>query len=171
MSYGKCFCFSEYGTYRVTFLLVAVYNLYIIVYICYWVIYISDCIFCRIADGEIPSAKVYEDDDFFAFLDVNPVSRGHVLVIPKKHHGDYLFKMESDNYDKLMRTCFLVAKAIDRSLKPLRTCVYVEGFMVPHIHVHLIPAYDKDFDITRHISVSPEENKTIASKIRDELKA
>ncbi|MBW6452047.1 MAG: HIT family protein [DPANN group archaeon] len=117
--------------------------------------------------GEIPSEKVYEDDTFLAFLDVNPVSLGHVLVIPKKHPGDNLFKMGSKAYQKLMDVCFKVAGAMDKTLDSLRTCVYVEGFMISHVHIHLIPAYGRDFDITHHVDVTKEENHRIALKIKD----
>ena len=102
-----------------------------------------DCIFCKIAKGEIPSEKIYEDDNFLAFLDIGPVSDGHTLIIPKKH---IVWMQEAD--DKTISGIFKLAKKLMLSLKRGLQCDYVNisvaGIDVPHFHVHLIPRYLND---------------------------
>ena len=102
-----------------------------------------DCIFCKIAKGEIPSEKIYEDDIFLAFLDIGPVSDGHTLIIPKKH---IVWMQEAD--DKTISGIFKLAKKLMLSLKRGLQCDYVNisvaGIDVPHFHVHLIPRYLND---------------------------
>ncbi len=102
-----------------------------------------DCIFCKIIAGEIPAAKVYEDDKVLAFLDINPVNKGHVLVIPKTH-----YKMMIDTPDELVAYIFTKAKelmkAIKKATKADLVIVSVVGEDVPHFHVHLVPRYKND---------------------------
>lgn len=103
----------------------------------------SDCIFCKIVAGEIPAAKVYEDEDFLAFLDINPVNFGHTLVIPKKHYENILATP-----DEVVFQAFLVVKkimpAIKDSLAADFVAVSIVGIDVPHFHIHLIPRYLND---------------------------
>ncbi len=103
-------------------------------------------IFSKIISGEIPCHKIYEDRLTFAFLDINPVQKGHVLVIPKKE-VDNLFDLEEEDYNAVMNTVKKVAKQIEAVLKPRRVGLHVEGFDVPHAHVHVIPINNgfKDF--------------------------
>lgn len=103
----------------------------------------EDCIFCKIIKGEIPSAKVYEDDKVLAFLDINPVNYGHTLVIPKAHH-----QMMHDVPDDLLAYCYIQAKSlmikVKAALKADYVSVSVTGLDVPHFHIHLIPRYYDD---------------------------
>lgn len=95
-------------------------------------------IFSRIAAGEIPSYKVAEDERHFAFLDINPVHPGHVLVIPKKE-VDYIFDLSDEEYSALMLFAKRVAKAIKQAIPCRKVGVTVIGLDVPHTHVHLVP--------------------------------
>ena len=103
----------------------------------------SNCIFCKIVSGEIPAAKVYEDDKILAFLDINPVNKGHVLIIPKSHQQTMV-----DTPDELVADIFIKAKklmsAIKDGLKADFVAVSVVGVDVPHFHVHLVPRYHDD---------------------------
>ncbi|MDD4606735.1 MAG: HIT domain-containing protein [Patescibacteria group bacterium] len=102
-----------------------------------------DCLFCKIVAGEIPASKVYEDEKVLAFLDINPVSRGHVLIIPKEHYENMLAMP-----DELLQYIFLQAKNIMLVIKRATGADYVAlsvvGIDVLHFHVHLIPRYYDD---------------------------
>lgn len=95
-------------------------------------------IFSRIIAGELPSYKVYEDEDFYAFLDIRPMVKGHTLVIPKKE-VDYLFDLESEEYAALMLTARKIAKAVKKAVPCIKVGMSVVGLEVPHAHVHLMP--------------------------------
>ena len=95
-------------------------------------------IFTRIVNGEIPSYRVYEDDRHYAFLDINPVQRGHTLVIPKRE-VDYLFDLAPDELAALWEAARTVATALQTATGCKRIVTIVEGYEVPHVHVHLIP--------------------------------
>lgn len=103
----------------------------------------NDCVFCKIARGEIPSEKIYEDKDVFAFLDINPVNPGHVLIIPKKH-----CKTMADTPNELISKIFAKSKELMEVIKKTFNADYVGlsvvGVDVPHFHVHLIPRYFND---------------------------
>jgi histidine triad (HIT) family protein len=103
----------------------------------------NDCIFCKIIAGEIPAAKIYEDEKVLAFLDINPVNKGHTLIIPKKHH-----EMMTDTPDDLVAYIFTIAKKLMSVIKKAMAadfiCVSVVGIDVPHFHVHLVPRYHND---------------------------
>ena len=100
----------------------------------------QNCIFCKIAKGEIKADKIYENDNFFVFLDIKPVSDGHLLIIPKKHIG---WMQEAD--DETISEIFKTAKKFMLAQKKSLGCDYVQvsvvGNEVPHFHVHLIPRY------------------------------
>lgn len=107
-----------------------------------------DCIFCRIIAGEIPSHKVYEDDATLAFLDINPASHGHALVIPKEHAAD-LFSLSSDALAATAKTTQTVARLLQRGVRPeginvLQNNGPASGQVVFHYHVHLIPRWSGD---------------------------
>lgn len=107
-----------------------------------------DCIFCRIIAGEIPSHKVYEDEATLAFLDINPASRGHALVIPKEHAAD-LFSLSPDALAATAKTTQAVARLIQRGVRPeginiLQNNGPAAGQVVFHYHVHLIPRWSGD---------------------------
>ena len=123
-------------------------------------------IFTPIVRGEIPSYKVAEDERFFAFLDINPLTKGHTLVIPKQE-TDYLFDLD----DRTLADMIVFAKRIARKLKEKIECkrvaVVVLGLEVPHAHIHLIPIQDeKDVDFHKEkLKLSPEEFRAIADTI------
>ncbi|MDB4496286.1 HIT domain-containing protein [Flavobacteriaceae bacterium] len=95
-------------------------------------------IFTKIVSGEIPSYKIAEDDNYLAFLDINPNTKGHTLVIPKKEINK-LFDLDQKDYLDLMRFSYRVAKAIEKTVPCKRIGMSVIGLEVPHVHVHLIP--------------------------------
>ena len=92
-------------------------------------------IFTKIIEGEIPSYKVAEDDNYFAFLDINPNAKGHTLVVPKKEENK-LFDLSKDEYKNLMDFSYRVAKALEKAVPCLRVGMSVIGLEVPHVHVH-----------------------------------
>lgn len=96
-------------------------------------------IFTKIAKGEIPSYKVAENEDFYAFLDINPLVEGHTLVIPKNVEDDYIFNLDDNTYIGLCSFAKEVAKAIKAALPCKRVGVAVLGMEVPHTHIHLVP--------------------------------
>ena len=108
----------------------------------------TDCIFCKIVKGELPSYKVYEDDDFIAFLDIFPSTKGMTVVIPKKHFDSYAVDMENEDYIKLMLVAKKVAKLLDNKLGVKRTAMVMEGMGVDHVHIKLYPLHglDKKFE-------------------------
>src|SRR5512133_1258669 len=106
-------------------------------------------IFSKIAAGEIPSYKVAEDDDYLAFLDIFPLTKGHVLVIPKKE-VDYLFDLDAATYAGLMGFARKVALGIGKSIPCKRVGVVVLGLEVPHAHIHLVPLNsERDIDFSK----------------------
>lgn len=125
-------------------------------------------IFTRIIKGELPCYKIAEDENHFAFLDINPMSKGHTLVVPKEE-TDYLFDLEDERLQHLMTFAKKIAHGIDRALGTVRTGVIVEGLEVPHAHVHLIPIYagKKSFNFSNRPNFSKEEMEVIASSIRE----
>ncbi len=125
----------------------------------------EDCVFCRIVRHEVPAAVIYEDDDFIAFLDINPACEGQSLVIPKKHY-EYAFDMNDHNYEKLLVTAKHVAKLLDKALKPKRTCLVIEGFDVPHVHVKLYPVKEGFLKLYPTKKATKEELEKLSDKIR-----
>lgn len=124
-------------------------------------------IFTRIAKGEIPSYKVAENEDFYAFLDANPLTEGHTLVIPKNIEDDYIFNLPQDVYDGLWDFARKVAVAIKAAVPCKRVGVAVLGMEVPHTHIHLIPLQseaDMDFRKVRP-QVSDDRKAAIAAAI------
>ncbi len=127
-------------------------------------------VFSKIAKGEIPSFKVAESDDFYAFLDANPLTEGHTLVIPKNIEDDYIFNLPQDVYAGLWDFARKVAIAMKKAVPCKRVGVAVLGMEVPHTHIHLIPLQteaDMDFRKQRPI-VSDARKAEIAAAIRSE---
>jgi len=125
-------------------------------------------IFTRIVKGEIPCHKVAENDHFLAFLDINPLTIGHTLVIPKKEI-DYIFDIEDDLYKEMFLFAKQVAFAVENVIPCQRIGIAVVGLEVPHAHIHLVPLqtiYDIDFKKPK-MSLSQEEFVTIAGKISE----
>lgn len=124
-------------------------------------------IFTKIAKGEIPSYKVAENDDFYAFLDISPLAKGHTLVIPKHVEDDYIFHLDEKTYSGLWDFARKVAVAVKAAVPCKRVGVAVLGMEVPHTHIHLVPLQqegDLDFRKKRP-EVTPEEQKQIAAAI------
>ena len=123
-------------------------------------------IFTKIINGEIPSYKIAEDDDNFAFLDISPNTAGHTLCVPKKEVNK-LFDLSDEDYMSLMSFSKKVATAIEKSVSCDRIGMAVIGLEVPHVHVHLIPINEmKDMSFQYKTELSPEEMTALAGKIR-----
>lgn len=124
-------------------------------------------IFSKIAAGEIPSYRVAADDRHYAFLDINPVTPGHVLVIPRKEE-DYIFNLSDDDYLALTLFAKRVAKAIEQAIPCKRVGVAVIGLEVPHTHIHLIPiSSEADMDFHNKAQLPSTEMEAIAKSIAD----
>jgi histidine triad (HIT) family protein len=106
----------------------------------------ADCIFCKIVRGEIPCHKVYEDEMYLAFLDINPNTEGMTLVIPKKHYGSYLVEMPDKDYSDFLLMCKKRIKQLDKNLGTNRTALVFEGMGVNHVHAKLYPMHGVDED-------------------------
>lgn len=136
----------------------------------------SDCIFCKIVAGQVPSCKVYEDADTLAFMDIGPIVQGHVLVIPKAHY-DPLTATPPATLQKLIVVAQAIAQAQVRALKAeginvIQSNGRVAGQVVPHIHFHVIPRFAGDehhWNWTPHPYTRPEEMGALADKIKTAL--
>jgi histidine triad (HIT) family protein len=127
-------------------------------------------IFSKIVKGDIPSYKIAEDDNYYAFLDINPLNEGHTLVIPKREE-DYLFDLNDSEIGGLFIFAKKVAKAIEKEVKCERIGIAVLGLEVPHAHVHLVPInglYDIDFSKPK-LKFSQEQFLDIAKRISSHL--
>jgi histidine triad (HIT) family protein len=124
-------------------------------------------IFTRIASGEIPSYKVAEDENYYAFLDINPLAKGHTLVIPKHTEDDYIFHLDEATYAGLWAFARKVAIALKEAVPCKRVGVCVLGMEVPHTHIHLVPLQSEgDLNFTnKRVVVTEEENRAIAASI------
>lgn len=129
-----------------------------------------ESIFSKIIAGDIPSHKVAETLEYLAFLDVNPLTEGHVLVIPKKE-VDYIFDLDSETYVGLMMFAQIVAAGLKKAIPCKRIGVSVIGLEVPHAHIHLIPINSMDdMNFSRpKLSFTDEELEAIAEKIKEQL--
>ncbi len=124
-------------------------------------------IFTKIAAGEIPSYKVAENEEFYAFLDISPLAKGHTLVIPRSVEDDYLFHLDEDVYARLWAFARKVAVALKAAVPCQRVGVAVLGMEVPHTHIHLVPLQtegDMDFRKKRP-KFTPEQMKETAAAI------
>jgi histidine triad (HIT) family protein len=106
----------------------------------------DDCIFCKIAQGEIDVNKVYEDDHVIAFLDKEPIREGHTLVIPKEH-ASYVKDMQSVSYNKTMQAVQHIMRTLYEVFSPPKVGMFVSGWDIPHAHVHVVPMFNSK-DIT-----------------------
>jgi len=126
-------------------------------------------IFTKIVNGEIPCYKIAEDDQYLAFLDVNPNAKGHTLCIPKKEVNK-IFDMDEDLYLGLMKFSRKIAIALEKAIDCKRIGVAVVGLEVPHTHVHLIPLQDmEDMRFQRKVSLSQQEFQEVVAAIQRNL--
>lgn len=127
-------------------------------------------IFSKIIKGEIPSYKIAENDRFFAFLDIRPMSKGHVLVVPKLE-VDYIFELEDNILSDFIVYSKQISKAIQQAIPCKRIGIMVIGLEVPHAHIHLIPINkESDMDLSNtRLTLEQDELKEIAQKIVDKL--
>lgn len=101
----------------------------------------EECIFCKIIKGEIPSFKIWEDDDFLAILDINPNTKGMTLVLTKEHYNSYAFEMPDEIYQKFLLATKKVAKILEKGLNVKRVAMVMEGMGVDHAHIKLYPLH------------------------------
>lgn len=127
-------------------------------------------IFSRIIQGEIPCYKIAENDKFFAFLDINPLSAGHTLVVPK-HETDYIFNIDDEELGQMMVFAKHVAAAIEKAIPCKRIAVAVIGLEVPHAHIHLVPINQEgDLDFRKeHLKLTQEEFIAIRDRITSQF--
>ncbi len=127
-------------------------------------------IFSRIINGEIPCYKIAEDEHYFAFLDINPIKKGHTLVIPKVE-TDYIFDLDDQAFSGLMLFAKKVALAIEKAIPSKRIGIAVMGMEVPHAHIHLIPMENEgDLNFKNpKLKFTPEEMNAIAGDIRNKM--
>lgn len=138
----------------------------------------EDCIFCKIVEGSIPSAKVYEDEEVYAFLDLSQVSKGHTLIIPKEHTRDVL-EMKPELAEAVFSRVPKIARAIQsafdaKGMNILNNNEAIAGQSVFHMHIHLLPKYNEGegFDAiwkTNEDNYTPEDLQTIASSIHSHI--
>ncbi|NMB66687.1 HIT family protein [Candidatus Woesearchaeota archaeon] len=125
----------------------------------------ENCIFCKIVNKEIPCYKVWENKKYLAFLDMNPINPGHVLLIPKKH-TNYIFDLKNVEYLRLMNNTKKIAKLLKEKLNCKRIGIAVEGFFVPHVHVHIVPLNQgNELNPERAKPMNKEDLKKIQEKI------
>jgi histidine triad (HIT) family protein len=132
-------------------------------------IFMSDCIFCKIANKEVPSFHIWDDNDLFAFLDIQPMNPGHILIIPKKH-AETIYDLPNDIYEKLFTTARALSAPLQRATGSKKIGLAVEGFGVAHAHVHLVPLHQpNELDPHRAQRMDDDELQRIAEKIKKEL--
>lgn len=126
-------------------------------------------LFTKIISGEISSYKVAETNEFLAFLDINPNTKGHTLCIPKKE-VDKIFDLDEDSFSELMKSSRKVAIAIEKAVPCKRVGMAAVGLEVPHVHIHLIPLNSMgDMNFAKNVPLSKEEFSEIAEKIKSQL--
>ena len=135
-----------------------------------------DCIFCKIISGDIPCTKIYEDDRVLAFMDINPLSEGHLLIIPK-HHAETIVDIEEEDFSAVMAVTHKIAGAVKRVLNPdgmnlLQLNGKAANQVVPHLHVHIVPRRSGDgLTISQWNPVQGDMEKIglVAQKIKEAL--
>lgn len=126
-------------------------------------------IFTKIINGDIPCYKVAENEDFFAFLDINPNAKGHTLVVPKKEENK-IFDLDKEAYTGLLEFSRKIAIALEKAVPCLRVGMSVIGLEVPHVHVHLIPLNSmNDINFQHKVKLDAEEFEAIAKAIAENM--
>ena len=98
-----------------------------------------DCIFCKIIEGKLPCYKIYEDENFISFLDINPTMEGQVLIVPKKHYKGSVFDLSDEDYSELMIVAKKISKILQKTFNPIKVGMIAEGLELDHVHVKLYP--------------------------------
>lgn len=128
----------------------------------------NDCIFCQIVAGKIPCYKVYDDKEFLGFLDISPRTRGHSLLIPKKH---YRWVWEVPDFGKYWETALKLTQTMQKALKPYFITYVTHGLEVPHAHIHILPREKQETEFVPEVkTISKEEMQEIAKKIKNQLR-
>lgn len=129
-----------------------------------------DSVFSRIVAGDIPSYKILEDDNYYAFLDISPLMEGHTLVVPKKE-VDYIFDLEDKTLADMMVFSKKIAIALKKAIPCQRVGVMIVGMEVPHAHIHLIPINEEtDMSVSKNrLKMTPSEFEIILKKIKEQL--
>lgn len=131
---------------------------------------IMRCLFCDIIDGKTEAFRIWEDGDFLLLLDIKPINPGHVILITKKH-ADSIFNLQEPLYTKTFRTAKRIAQKLQRVTKAKRIGLAIEGFGVPHIHLHLVPVNKgNELNPLRAKSVSKKKLQAMQRKLRTKLK-
>lgn len=124
-------------------------------------------IFTKIINGELPSYKIAEDENYFAFLDINPNAKGHTLVIPKREENK-IFDLSKEEYDGLMSFSYRIAKALEKTIDCKRVGMSVVGLEVPHVHVHLIPINKMaDMQFIEKVKLTNDEFVELAKQVAE----
>ena len=129
----------------------------------------ENCLFCKIIKGELSNYKIWENERFLAFLDINPVNPGHTILIPKKH-VDYIFDLEGPLYLEMFKIVKQLSKALKKAIRSKKVGLVVEGFAVPHAHIHLVPINKgNELNSSRAKKGDSEELLKIQEKIKIEI--
>ena len=129
----------------------------------------ENCIFCKIVEGLEPAHIIWESEQFLAFLSIHPCNPGHVCLIPKTH-VDYVFDLEEPLYSRIFQAAKQISAPLKKATSAKRIGIAVEGFSVPHVHIHLVPLFNvAELDPHRHIKQNVEEFAETAEKIRKEF--
>jgi histidine triad (HIT) family protein len=128
----------------------------------------NETLFEKIISGDIPSIQIYKDDICIVILDKFPTTEGQVLIIPLQPI-DYIFDLDSTTYSHCFTVAKKIATAIDSALQPIRTCIVVEGFEVPHAHIKLFPVYKEQLEINGGKEASDEVLQSTAKRIKEKL--
>ena len=129
----------------------------------------KDCIFCKIVKGEIPAFKLYEDDKCVVIMDKFPNTKGQSLVIVKEH-VPYIMDLDDEIYSHAFLIAKKIGKAVDKALKPNKTCFVVEGFDVDHVHIKILPTYEEGLRLNIGPEATDEKLKEISEKIKEFLR-
>ncbi|MBU3942764.1 HIT family protein [Patescibacteria group bacterium] len=130
----------------------------------------EDCLFCKIIKGKILSYKIWEDENFFAFLNINPINPGHTILVPKKHL-DYIFDLEEPLYSEIFKTAKKLSRPLKKATGAEKIGLAIEGLAIRHIHIHLVPVNKvNDLDPNKAKKASPEELLTIVEKVKSLIK-
>jgi histidine triad (HIT) family protein len=127
------------------------------------------CVFCDIVKGVAPAHRVWESEEFLAFLTRSPCNPGHTLLIPKTH-VDYVFDLEEPHYSSIFRAAKQLSEPIKQATDAKRVGIAIEGFSVPHVHLHLVPLYGvSELDPHRHVEQTQQELSEVAGRMRQAI--